>query len=135
VEAVTEGQIAYLAGIIDGEGTIYWNKIGARGTIYLRVVQADRRLMDWLVAVTGCGTLHTRPEWGPFGQRQIWSWSVNATRAAYIVRRVQPHLIVKAEQAAAVLAKWDEAGASQPRPGRRVCSERRTADVMAARGW
>lgn len=129
-----DAALGYLAGIIDGEGTVYWNAMGARGTVYLRVVNTDRPLIDWILEYTGCGNVYTHDDWGELGDKTIWAWTVNGARAASLLQVLAPLLIVKRERVAEVLAQWEASRPHLVRPGRRLAAEARAVEEFAARG-
>jgi hypothetical protein len=112
----TEAALAYLAGIIDGEGTISMNdkrvmKRKSRGIrqtkkIYrarinfstiVTVTNTDFRLMEWLIRNFG-GSVSTtnrmNPKW-----RIKCTWIMPTTQISNILQQIIPHLILKREQA------------------------------------
>jgi hypothetical protein len=101
-------ELAYLAGVIDGEGNIAigLRSRGAKGEKspiywgYLKVSNTDRRLLEWCANVTGVGTIHK--EGRKRGRRrQLYIWHVSSTPSEQILRDVYPYLVIKREQAEA----------------------------------
>jgi len=108
-------QIAYLAGIYDGEGTIRINKCGTamyrakHKTInptyiaHLCLGMIDKRIPELLCKVFGG---HMRYERAPEGKncRGVWRWeSTGRQNVTRIVTMLYPYLIVKKAQADVVL--------------------------------
>lgn len=90
----------YIAGIIDGEGSIGTTRTGKYRNVVGRVVVAntDSRLLYALQTVHK-GTISIRPRgakdgWKPFGSI---AWSCR--QAEYLLEKVLPFLIIKKEQA------------------------------------
>lgn len=106
INDMTNEQIAYLAGIIDGEGTISVSrkkdktmkrKMSLRP--YLTVVNTNLELIQWLYDITGLGTvsklyISKNKKHTPFKR-----WSVWTRQAEQIIKVVLPYLIVKKLQA------------------------------------
>ncbi len=101
---LSSDRIAYLAGIIDGEGCI---SFGGRlkkkyVTVTLQITNTNRTLIDWLSENLG-GSIYERRDIRP-NRKQSWLWSCAGRRATEIIRTVSPYLIVKKEQAEVVLS-------------------------------
>ena len=102
--------IPYVAGIVDGEGSIGFGK--TRGTIFPRVFVTNTNL-DLLNALKDqfggdINPLSLRKEnWA-----QGYTWRLSWTKAVEFIRRIEPYLFIKDKQAHTILA-WDHI-----RPGR-----------------
>ena len=98
-QIATELDLAYLAGIIDGEGTIGIYK-GAEPFNYhlaLIITNTYAPMLDWVRARTGGSLTRHTPETAR--HKQGWQVVVWQARAADVIRLCQPYLIVKAQQA------------------------------------
>lgn len=121
--------VAYLAGMIDGEGTIgIYEMKGPRSLrpsfyVQITVTNTDTVLMDWLVATFG-GRVDRRrdPSRSP-RHRQPYAWRVPGDNAEALLHAVLPRLIVKRGQAAVALQLRE----LKLPPGRRLTD----ADVVA----
>jgi hypothetical protein len=93
-----DARVAYLAGIIDGEGTVYAQKIRGRFNVRIYVVSTDVRLVRWLEQNFGGLVYHrnspTHATW-----KTKWEWVVDKRETTRILELVLPYLIVKREQA------------------------------------
>lgn len=95
--------ICYMAGIIDGEGSIQieiQSKNHVRKVDYfsirLLVINTDLNLMKWLELIYG-GKISKRkliPN-----RRQCYKWNICSFRAADILKECLPYMIVKKRQA------------------------------------
>jgi hypothetical protein len=91
--------LAYLAGLIDGEGTIY-SRRGKNGFTEHRIsiINTDEELMRWLVAVIG-GNVSWRCH-ARLGRKPVAAWTVSrkADTQAFLTA-VRPYLRIKTAQA------------------------------------
>jgi len=98
----------YLAGIIDGEGSISIEIQNANKTcrktdyysIRLLVINTSKSLMDWLIQEFG-GSLYKRkliPN-----QKQCYKWEIFSFNAALIIEQIQEFLIIKKRHAEILL--------------------------------
>ena len=98
---------AYLAGILDGEGSIsvQRQRSGKRMLVYhkllVRVCNTDYRLMAWLKASYG-GSV--RSERRSADRKVIYHWTVSGVAATRALAGIEPHLIIKRERALTALA-------------------------------
>lgn len=89
--------LAYLAGIIDGEGTITLAKESRsnRHEARLIVVNTDVKLMNWLKDnFGGFVRIHKRI----IGQKQRYDWVIAGKKAVKLLEEVAEYLIIKREQ-------------------------------------
>jgi hypothetical protein len=111
---LSETQLAYLAGIIDGEGTIgivrftskqklasgevkSYTRTEARLTIY----NCNVAMMDWLERHLGGKRRlvpRSKENWKP-----NYSWETHSVKASRLLKAVYPYLVAKAEQADLVM--------------------------------
>lgn len=96
--------IEYIAGFIDGEGSIQISKgtthRSGKRMYYLRlsVHQVDRRPLDELVSRWG-GSLRLIEKSSAISKKPIHEWVVTGTNAARVLSEIEPYLISKREQA------------------------------------
>jgi hypothetical protein len=102
VANLSETEAAYLAGIIDGEGTIlvYPRPPSIRLSVRVVVVNTDEALMDWLETLGGNRNWKTsRPTNYSANPKPCWSWVVNGMNAVAILKQVLPYMIIKKNKA------------------------------------
>jgi len=96
--------LAYVAGIFDGEGCVNFTR--TRNTIYPRVlvVNTNRPLLEGFVEQFGgdIRPLSAHKE----GWKQGWEWLLSWSKAVAFLDRIHPWLRVKDAQAETVFA-WD----------------------------
>ena len=99
--------IAYMAGIIDGEGSIYIGNFSSNpktGTKYyqtnIEVTNTDKPLMDWILNMFG-GRLYTytAKQLPKNSRRTVYRWIATGERVTHLAEILLPYLIVKKRQA------------------------------------
>lgn len=132
---------AYIAGIIDGEGSIGFRK-GKNQTIHLYVSNTHMPLLDWLknkcggticcyikICLMDCQENHFHK------RHRCWRWTVQGERAAIILQNILPYLIIKKQQTEKVLKLWYESAMKLQVPQRRISTAKLIAQEMVKRRW
>lgn len=134
---MTNLQIAYLAGIIDGEGSIglYSKRPSDKDrhyvTLQLSVVNTSKPLMKWLSANVPVGNVGRKA--GPkTNHKEIFHWTASSSKAVEVLRLVLPYLVVKKAQAEVVIELWDFEQQNGVRPGIKPSEEVQSARRIAA---
>lgn len=90
--------LAYAAGIVDGEGSVYITKRSGRTTyqLHLSVVNTNREVIDWFYDTF-------RGYWrgqdlAYKGWKQKWIWTTAHTHAGAVLDRLFPYMIIKKKQ-------------------------------------
>ena len=109
---VHKHHLAYLAGVVDGEGSLTLSQNGTgrwkrkHAAIVLTVYNSDSNLLNWIKSEFGGNVYFYKraenPKWKPQGR-----WIVSAKSAALLIKKLLPYLIVKREQAIVMLAFYD----------------------------
>lgn len=104
---------AYMAGIVDGEGSIIIskqkrkeNRSGCRFYPLLIITNTNKEVLDFFVEKTGYGRVFERPEQQkPYfnSVKNCWRWAVKHTQVGEILKKLLPYLIIKKKQAENVL--------------------------------
>lgn len=104
---MVDTELAYIAGIIDGEGTI---SVGIRNpnpkmrelrpqlVLQVAVVMTDESIISWLKQVTGIGNLYKQIKTNP-KHKNIFHWRPSIKDSAKLLIQILPYLIVKKRQA------------------------------------
>lgn len=101
VTELTDRDMAYLAGIIDGEGSIEVRFLSGRPAkrtglaILIRVANTDPRLIEWLVSRCG-GRCYTSKRNLP--SRDIHFWNLPVRANLVLSERLLGYLLLKREQ-------------------------------------
>jgi len=116
----SQEDVIYLAGIIDGEGSIVLHRRPNRYdyNLILCVGNTSERLLHWIADRFG-GAIY------PLKQRQVhhrpaWMWTASGSSAAATLQRVRPYLIVKSTQAWLGLEYLATRTNQHGGPGRRI---------------
>jgi hypothetical protein len=89
---------AYIAGLIDGEGSVMAPKRWAVISIRLTCSNTKRSVLDWLAEVTGVGNVcANRPE-GEYNAASF-VWNTNGEAAESVLQQIRPYMRIKTEQA------------------------------------
>jgi len=97
VRVPTGNDLAYLAGMIDADGSVRFRK----GRPFVAVYNTSRPLIDWLLATMGHGSV----SYGNEGRERVMAWCIQGARDVYALSTaLLPLLIVKRGDAEAALA-------------------------------
>ncbi len=107
--SLAEAEKAWLAGVIDGEGSIFLSKVmnrkTRRGFFYLPTITVSNTNRDFLVRVAqiiGEGTVCLAKRGGD-RERPRWMYMASSGVIRAIVPQIMPYLIVKKERASLML--------------------------------
>lgn len=96
---LTPVEVAYLAGLIDGEGTVSVKLVGHRRTAWLSIANTSTELMDWLRAtIPGPGAHMRAHRIRAEGRRQVFSFLIIGLGWLPLFEALEPLLIVKRPQ-------------------------------------
>jgi hypothetical protein len=102
----TIAQIAYLAGIIDGEGSIYIGNFSCNPKTKvpyyqtnIQVTNTDKDLIDWLYDIFG-GLIskRTAKQHPANSRKQAYIWTCSGDRVTHLCELILPYLIAKKRQ-------------------------------------
>jgi len=105
-------EAAWLAGFIDGEGTIasYISK-GKYPTWVLSVASTDRGSLEYCQQITCAGGICEKRVYP--GRKPAFTWKVSAQRdLVAVLEQVRPYLQIKKEQADIFLSGWSDTDGS-----------------------
>ena len=112
----SEADIAYIAGLFDGEGSVYFarrpekkkkhNGKGYRTSmsqrISMEITMTDRSVLEWVHGVLGVGTLVKKPRKGlrKDGTKYLmqWKWRCTFRDAYYVCMLLFPYAHTKLEK-------------------------------------
>ena len=89
---------AYLAGILDGEGSIIMYKRRDVVAVMLTVSNTAKKLLDWIADKTGVGAVCAQYQ-ETEKRKATWFWRCNADAAESVLRQIRPYLVLKSAQA------------------------------------
>src|SRR3990170_840387 len=112
---LTIEEAAYIAGILDGEGSISTPSKGMMiGRTYIAIVNTSKDLMDWLgIKLRRKVTVKRYIHIPPIDGREVKTWKdawviqVSGFNAYHILKLLLPYLIVKKELALRAIKYYD----------------------------
>jgi|TARA_A100001391_G_scaffold125745_1_gene85956 hypothetical protein len=117
--------IAYIAGLFDGEGSIYYakrrekkKKHNGEGYRYsnsqrisMEITMTDRSVLEWVHEVLGVGTLNKKPRKGrrKDGTKYLmqWKWRCTFREAYYVCCLLWPYAHTKLPKINQIIAHYD----------------------------
>lgn len=92
---------AYIAGFIDGEGSIFlYRKRPGKVALRLAIGNTDKAVLEWIAEVTGCtGTLVAKRTKDVLRHKQAYHWNPGQRESAQLLEAIRPYLRIKAQQA------------------------------------
>lgn len=103
VRQMTPTEAAYLAGLIDGEGSIIAAKQREHRTTWrLQVSSTTPVLLNWCIQTTGVGTIVTHRSGHPLHADSKW-WQCYSWNAVDILRQIEPYMVLKKDKAMRVI--------------------------------
>lgn len=96
---MTNTKLAYLAGLVDGEGWITTARNSKHGNIVVRlgIANTDWRVMCWLKENFG-GRIDKKKKVVSY-HRDSWMWGAGCKDVTRILKAILPYMIIKGEQA------------------------------------
>ena len=99
MQEIPHTAVSYLAGLIDGEGTVsIRRKTGNHFNIELYITSTNKPMLDWVVRVFK-GTIYTYQRKNDTVRLPSHKWHVHGKQAENILRKVLPYLIIKGKHA------------------------------------
>ena len=106
---VSETDIAYLAGLFDGEGNIQYKQYMRKRKnnkkpyltwqIRLEIAMTDESTLRYIHEVLGVGTINKRKNGrGSLGRKQQWRWQCGFRDAYYVARLFWPYSHTKLDK-------------------------------------
>lgn len=97
---ISETNLAYLAGIIDSEGTITMikklnhNTAGCSYSLQIFISSTDKLIIDWIYEITGLGNV-SEAKLRNKKSKKSWRWYAWCNQASQFVKSIIPYLIIK----------------------------------------
>lgn len=99
-------ELAYFAGIVDGEGCFYIGNYGKKSFFqtYILVSSTDRILCDWLFTTFGGAVRESTPKQRAVNSKcPVYTWACTGDRLTHLCECCLPYLVIKTEQARIML--------------------------------
>ena len=99
---------AYLAGLVDGEGSIFIaSRREQRNTWRLSISNTYRPVLAWCQETCGVGSLISSPRRN-VKHKDSWWWQCYSWNAAQVVQQLLPFLIIKRDRAEQMLTEMGD---------------------------
>lgn len=95
---LSDTEAAYIAGFVDGEGSIMLTSRRDKASVKLSITNTDRRGIDWVATVTGIGNVNQQYE-RTNKRKATWFFHCNSDAAISIIKQILPYLKMKSAQA------------------------------------
>lgn len=101
MDGLTEAELGYLAGLVDGEGCINIAKTQGRYyVLQIVIAQSNEYLLDYWQKKTGLGTIHhMKRRANGVNDSEKWHWHLSTGNAQKMLDVITPYLVLKQEEA------------------------------------
>jgi intein/homing endonuclease len=122
--------LAYTAGFMDGEGSIQINPSKSASNkrywgLTVQVSSCNIEVLEWLrLSWNGIGTIHS---WNPNkgrAKQQSHNWRIYSKQAEYLLKKIQPYLQIKSENARVALEFRKLTGFTRGQITEKIASQR-----------
>jgi len=116
---MTDTEKAYIAGIIDGEGSIMLTKFhnNQYPAPCISISSTTIELLQWIKEKTKVGTIKSKKNYNKDNHKDSYTYTVKYNDAIELLKQIQPYLIIetKKKRAELILSKYKKV---TPRNGR-----------------
>ena len=104
---MVEIEKAYIAGLVDGEGSVTLSRKHRNETPSPEVSIANNnlQLLDWVKNVVGAGKITTKSK-NKAHHAQSYTWSIRDNKAICFLNEIKDYLIVKKQQSWLIIRKY-----------------------------
>ena len=102
--------LAYITGLVDGEGYIGIKKDlaknrGINPVYYERISVAgtNKDMVNLFLNFFDCGNIYLHKH-SKLSKQEYWSWETSNLKAVYVIKQIYPYLLIKKPEADLVLA-------------------------------
>ena len=115
---MTETDAAYLAGLFDGEGSVYYKRtkqirhnrpgkpVHNIWVIRMEIAMTEKSIINWVHDFTGVG--HSGPRKVKPGKKKQWRWRCSHRDAYYVSRVIWPYANVKLNKIQQIIDHYSE---------------------------
>lgn len=101
--------LAYIAGLVDGEGYIGIKKDQVKGRginpVYyerMSIAQTDKEMVNLFLDFFECGKIYLHKH-SKLSKQGYWSWETSNLKAIFVIKQIYPYLRIKKPEADLVL--------------------------------
>ncbi len=102
---MTPEECAYIAGIIDGEGSIMLLKFHSNQfpSPCISIASTSLELLEWIKAKTGFGTIKSKKNYKPKIHQESFTYTIRYNNALTLLEEIEPYLVIHSKKARAQL--------------------------------
>ena len=123
---LSQTDIAYIAGLFDGEGHVDYNQRWEKRTkgtykvwrVHCEIAMTDRYVLEWVHEVLELGTV--RPKKVPKGKKPQWRWRCSFREALQFAKLIWPHVQIKLHKIEQILDHYAVDDLDSPRPSAKI---------------
>lgn len=98
VNNITIEDAAYLAGFVDGEGSIILHRSRDRTAMRIAITNTNKGVIDWIQTITGVGNIVEKKSKNA-KHKDCYIWLCNSQSAEDVLIQILPYLKIKIQQA------------------------------------
>ncbi|EPY2305867.1 LAGLIDADG family homing endonuclease [Clostridium sporogenes] len=97
---MTNEQKAYIAGIIDGEGSIMLLKFHGNQfpSPCISISSTTIELLEWIKSVTKIGTIKRKKNYNPEKHTDSFTYTIKYNNAINLLIEIEPYLVIKSKK-------------------------------------
>ena len=123
---LSQTDIAYIAGLFDGEGHVDYNQRWEKRTkgtykvwrVRCEISMTDKYVLQWIHEILNIGTV--RPKKVPKGKKPQWRWRCSFREALQFAKLIWPHVQVKLHKIEQILDHYTVDDLDPPKPSAKV---------------
>jgi|SRR3989338_1097639 len=112
VRKFTKEEASWLAGVIDGEGSIGIYNYGREGRrVCVQMSNTSKEFTDRMRQIIGCGSQVNRARWTEShkGRKVMYLYSLKGSNRCYwVLKQIYSYLIIKKEKAISIIKELEE---------------------------
>ena len=97
---MTESEKAYIAGIIDGEGSIMLQKFHANEypSPCVSIASTTKELLKWIKTTVGHGVIISKKNYNLDKHKDCYSYIIKYDLAIYLLKEISPYLVINSKK-------------------------------------
>lgn len=96
---------AYIAGIIDGEGSIMLTKFHKNQlpAPCISIASTSLELLQWIKNKTGFGSIKSKKNYNPIAHKDSFTYTIRYDEAISLLKEIEPYLVIEQKKQRAKL--------------------------------
>lgn len=90
-------EMAYIAGIIDGEGSIMLTRFHKNQfhAPCITIASTSLELLEWVKAKSGLGSIKSKKNYNPINHKDSYTYTVRYDEAILLLKEIEPYLVIE----------------------------------------